>query len=249
MLNRKIECYLTVMNTYYINAAVKPPEHIAPRLPAWVNRFPALLQLDDPAWIEVANRARQLVLPARTTVFREGEGWKHFLFVTDGELRIYKSFENGRELVLYRVHSGETCCLSAAVLFGGGLYTATGITEAETRVAVLAARDFQSAFSHSEGFRNFICSSFGRRFDDFVSLLESVTMRHIDVRLARWLLNRSNGTGSVDVSHRELACELGTAREVISRHLKEFESRGWVGLARKNIEIIDFTAMRRLAYQ
>jgi CRP/FNR family transcriptional regulator len=218
------------------------------RLPAWVDAFPELARIADPAWIEVAGRARQLVLPAGTEMFREGDGWKHYLFVTEGVVRVYKSFENGRELVLYRVHGGETCCMTTSVLFGGGRFPANGVTETQTRAAVMQARDFRQAFRSSEGFRNFVCATLGRRIGDFVTLLESVTMRQVDVRLARWLVSHSDATDSVDVSHRELACELGTAREVISRHLKEFESRGWVGLGRKNIEIVDAPAIQAFAY-
>ncbi|MEZ5541932.1 MAG: Crp/Fnr family transcriptional regulator [Pseudomonadota bacterium] len=220
----------------------------APRhAPEWISQFPALAGVGDPTWMGIARRARELVIPAGTEIFREGGDWKQFLFVTAGTLRIYKAFENGRELVLYRVNSGEVCCLTATVLLGGGLYTANGIAEVETRVAALAVRDFRDAFNRSEGFRNFICTSLGRRFEDLVALLEAVTMRHIDVRLARWLINRRDAGGRIDASHRELARELGTAREVISRHLKDFESRGWVGLGRKHIEIIDPASLQALA--
>lgn len=222
--------------------------HDEPRPPAWVEQFPALTGISDPVWTEVARRAKQLVLPAGTDVFREGDGWKQFLFVTDGVLRVYKSFESGRELVLYRVRTGETCCMTATVMFGGGRYTANGVTETETRVAAIQARDFREAFNHSAGFRTYVCTMLGRRFEDFVALLESVTMRQVDVRLARWLISHSDDSVRVDVSHRELASELGTAREVISRHLKEFESRGWVGLGRKNIEIVDVPAIHAFAY-
>ncbi len=215
--------------------------------PPWVSAIPELARISDPVWIEVANRAKQMVLAAGTEVFREGDSWTQFLFVTEGVLRVYKSFENGRELMLYRVKRGETCCMTTSVMFGGGHYTANAVTETETRTALLSTRDFHHAFNQSSGFRDFICATFGNRLGDFVTLLESVTMRQIDVRLAKWLVNHSDGCTSVDVSHRELACELGTAREVISRHLKDFESRGWVELGRKNIAFVDVMAMQQLA--
>ena len=74
-------------------------------------------------------------------------------------------------------------------------------------------------------------------------LLESITARNVDIRLARWLLDNSANDNFVETSHRELAFELGTAREVISRHLKEFEDRGWVKRSRKQIDIIDQAAL------
>lgn len=236
-----------MINNYSL-AVAYPADEVPVPMPDWVSRFPELASIDDPAWRAVARRAKQLVLPAGTELFREGDSWKQFLFIADGELRVYKAFENGRELVLYRVHSGETCCLTTSVLFGGGRYTANAVTEVETRAVIIPARDFREVFSNSDAFRQYVCATFGRRIDDFVALLESVTMRQVDIRLARWLISRNSMSGSVDVSHRELACELGTAREVISRHLKDFESRGWVSLGRKNIEIVNAPSLRRFAY-
>lgn len=236
-----------MINNYSL-ATANPPDEAQASMPGWVSSFPELASIDDPVWRTATRRARQLVLPAGTEVFREGDSLKQFLFITAGTLRVYKAFENGRELVLYRVRGGETCCLTTSILFGGGRYTANGVTEVETRAAVIPARDFREAFDNSEAFRQYVCTTFGKRLDDFVTLLESVTMRQVDIRLARWLISHGDLTGSVDVSHRELACELGTAREVISRHLKDFESRGWVGLGRKNIEIVNAPAMQVFAY-
>jgi len=215
-------------------------------LPAWLEYFPELQKISDTVWMEVTGRAKEVVLPAGQEVFREGDACKQYIFVLAGATRVYKSFESGREMVLYRLQAGETCSLTTSVLLAGGAYPANAVTEEETRAVVIPIRDFQLAFDQSKLFRDFVCSTFGGHVRDLVMLLEAVSMRHVDVRLARWLLDKSAGSGNVEASHRELAFELGTAREVISRHLKDFETRGWVALQRRNIVLQNIREMQAL---
>ena len=77
-------------------------------------------------------------------------------------------------------------------------------------------------------------------------LLESIATRNVDVRLARYLLENKSDENFVEASHKVLAFELGTAREVVSRHLKDFEANGWVKLSRKNIELLNMDEMYQL---
>ena len=216
------------------------------KLPEWVQTFPELSGLDDPVWNEVASRASEVVLPADQVVFREGNTCKNYIFVISGATRVFKGFESGRELVLYRLHEGETCSLTTSVLLAGGRYPANAVTEAETRAVLIPSRDFHKVFNSSQEFRGYVCRIFGGRIRDMIMLLESITLRNVNIRLARWLLDNRTANHAVDVTHRELAYELGTAREVISRHLREFEKQGWVSLSRKSIELLDIAAMEDL---
>ncbi len=213
--------------------------------PVWVRKFPDLYEVDDPAWIEVAQNAKHAVVPANYRVFREGDACRNYILVIDGATRVFKSFETGREMVLYRLQAGQTCILTTSVLLAGGMYPADALTDAETEVVLIPAADFHRAFDLSKGFRDYVCRSFGGRIHQLIMLLEAVVIRHVDVRLARWMLaNHSNG--EVVCSHRELAFELGTAREVVSRQLKDFEKQGWVSLSRKSIRILDAGALAGL---
>lgn len=215
-------------------------------LPEWVKSFPELDNLDDPAWIEVAMRAQEVTLPADHEVFREGHSCSNYIFVINGATRVYKEFESGREIVLYRLRQGETCSLTTSVLLAGGRYPANAVTEAETHAVLIPARDFHKVFNASQVFRDYVCHVFGGRIRDMIMLLEAVTMRNVNVRLARWLLDNRTPGDLVEASHRELAYELGTAREVISRHLRDFERLGWVSLSRKSIELHDILALQGL---
>lgn len=215
-------------------------------MPNWVRHFPELNNLSDPVWIEAAARAREVVLPAGTEFVREGDACQNFVFVIDGAARVYKNFENGRELMLYRMQGGETCSLTTAVLLAGVRYPANAITEADTRAVLISATDFYHLFDASRAFRDYVCRVFGGRICDMIMLLEAVTMRNVNVRLARWMLDNCTNDNIVEVSHREMANELGTAREVISRHLRDFEKQGWVALSRKNIRLMDLDSLTGL---
>mgnify|MGYP001548867675 FL=1 len=215
-------------------------------LPEWVKTFPELERLDDPEWIEVASRAETVVLPPDYEVFREGDECRNYIFVLDGATRVYKSFESGREMVLYRLNKGETCSLTTSVLLAGGRYPANAVTEMETRAVLIPEKEFHRIFNSSREFRDYACCVFGGRIRDMIMLLEAVTNRNVNIRLARWLLENRSPEDTVEASHRELAFELGTAREVISRHLRDFEKNTWVRLSRKNVELLDIQAMHDL---
>ncbi|UCB55655.1 MAG: Crp/Fnr family transcriptional regulator [Thiotrichales bacterium] len=215
-------------------------------VPEWVSKFPLLKDVRDDAWLETANRAKEVTLPANYEVFHDGDPCENYIFVVDGATRVYKSFENGREMLLYRLQAGETCSLTTSILLAGGKYTANAMTEAETRAVIIPISIFHDTFDKSKGFRDFVCSTFGGRIRDFIMLLESIATRNVDVRLARYLLENKSEGDTVEASHKVLAFELGTAREVVSRHLKDFEANGWVNLSRKSIQLVNMDKMGQL---
>ena len=217
--------------------------NIEAHVPEWVSKFPLLRDVNDDAWLETARRAKEVVLPAKYEVFHDGDPCENYIFVVDGATRVYKSFENGREMLLYRLQAGETCSLTTSILLAGGKYTANAMTEAETRAVIIPIQIFHDTFDKSKGFRDFVCTTFGGRIRDFIMLLESIATRNVDVRLARYLLENRSEHDAVEASHKVLAFELGTAREVVSRHLKDFEANGWVSLSRKSIELINTDEM------
>jgi CRP/FNR family transcriptional regulator len=226
--------------------AKQKTENSMPELPAWLEKFTALRDEDDPVWLDVARRAKEVTLPADYEVFHEGDHCRNYIFVINGATRVFKAFESGREMVLYRLQAGETCSLTTSVLLAGGLYPANAKTEAETHAVLVPERDFHRAFDSSKVFRDYVCTVFGGRIRDMIMLLEAVTMRNVEVRLARWLIDNRTISDSVEASHRELAYELGTAREVISRYLKDFENKGWVSLSRKYVGLTDVDALNEI---
>jgi CRP/FNR family transcriptional regulator len=125
-------------------------------------------------------------------------------------------------------------------------YGAEGIAETDVAALQLPGGTFQDLLAVSAPFRRFVFSAYATRVADLLMLIDAVAFGRIDARLARRLLTRADNSGIVVATHMDLATELGTAREVISRQLKEFERAGWVDAARGRVRVIDSDALRRI---
>lgn len=206
--------------------------------------FPALAKLDAGSARILEQGFRLVDIPAGTVLFRDGSDCASYLLVLDGAVRVQKVAENGREIVLYRVERGQSCVLTTnCLLGGGGLYAAEGIAETAVRALVLPASVFRSLLGASAGFRDFIFSVYAARIADLLLLIEEVAFGRIDVRLAAWLRGRAGDGQDISATHQEISVELGTAREVVSRQLKEFERRNWVELHRGRVRVTDAAAL------
>ena len=185
--------------------------------------------------------------PAGHRLFSRGTPCNHFLVVLEGDVRVQVTSSSGREIVLYRLHPGETCVMTTSCLLGRSRYCAEGIAESDLRYAAIAANDFGRLLAESSAFRTFVFSTLGTRFAELIHRVEEVSLERIDTRLARFLLHHASPADrTVRTTHQRIAAELGSAREVISRQLKNFEESGWISLRRGRITILDDCGMRSL---
>lgn len=212
-----------------------------------LDAFPLLGGLEPDALAVLRQSAARLEIPRGTVLFQPGSLCQSFLMMIEGSVRVQMLSETGREIVLYRVGRGETCILTTVCLMTRQDYSAEGVAETDLRALALASRPFQDLLARSAVFREFVFASFGSRLNGFMMLVEEVAFRRIDLRLARFLLDHRDARGALDTTHQALAVELGTAREVVSRQLKEFERRGLVDLARGHILLRDPAALERLS--
>jgi CRP/FNR family transcriptional regulator len=210
-------------------------------------QFPALATLAPAALRLLAESARRVELPAGARAFEIGAACEHYLMVAAGRVRVQLLSESGREIVLYRVAGGETCVLTTACLLGHERYAADAIAETDVTALIVPSDSFERLLVESKPFRDFVFMAHAARITSLMVLVEEVAFGQIDVRLARRLLERSEPSGTLPLTHHALAAELGTAREVVSRRLKEFERRSWIRLERGNIEIRDPEGLAQLA--
>lgn len=205
--------------------------------------YPVLAALPTAARQSLQQHAQVIGVAAGAVVFDELQACQGFPFVLSGSLRVVKAAPNGRELPLYRVTPGETCIISSACLLGHAPYNARGIAETETRLLLLPNADFQALLGEA-AFRDFIFQLFSERIADLMQLIEEVAFRKLDQRLAALLLGKGQ---RLHVTHQQLADELGSVREIVSRLLKGFAEQGLVALAREQVDILDPTGLRRVA--
>ena len=187
-----------------------------------------------------------VVMRRGEAMFRAGDACTRFFVLREGVVKVQAVSRTGREIVLYRVNPGDVCMMTAASLMNGMPYRADGVVETDARMQLLSAADFDRRLATDEVFRKFVLSSLATRMHGVVRLLQDVAFEGLGGRLAALLLARSSVDGVVRDTHEALALELGSAREVVSRRLKRFEQKGWVKLARGQLDVTDTAALQRL---
>lgn len=205
--------------------------------------YPALGGLGDEALEAVLGRVQLLRVPAGTPMFGEGSPCRQFPLVLEGSIRVAKSSE-GRELQLYRVVPGESCVLTGGCLVGGRDYPATGVVEQDARLVVLPKPVFDELLATHAPFRQYVFSLFAERLTELMALVEAVAFHKLDRRLAGALLGRGR---LVVITHQQLADEVGSVREIVTRVLRSFADQGLVRLSRGSVEVLDAGGLRRVA--
>ena len=213
----------------------------------WLEQFPGLQRLPaDPLAILVRNSVI-ISLPAGSRIYGPGQAPENYMLMLEGNVRVQQVSDGGREIVLYRVTAGESCALTTACLMGYEDYLAEAIAETEVRAVAIPRATFDDLIAQSAEFRRFVFTAFSVRVTNLFRIIDDVAFSRMDLRLAHKLIELSNGADSVSVTQQQLAAELGSAREVISRILSEFQRRGLVTLSRGAISINHRSALENMA--
>ena len=214
----------------------------------WIESYQPLAGLDAPT------RGRLLALklrhaPAGATLFAPGSSCQGFVLVLAGSVRVDMTGRGGRSLTLYRVGPAETCVQTTLCMLGDSFYTAEGVAETGIDFVVVPPTLFEQAMATSDGFRRFVFSRFAVRLGEMMRLLETIAFVRVDARLAAVMTARADRAGAavIEATHQQLAEEVGTAREVVSRQLDSFRRDGLVALKRGRIEILEPARLAALA--
>lgn len=183
-------------------------------------------------------------LPAGTQVFAEHQPCQGFPLLVEGSIKVVKLAASGRELLLYRVVPGGSCIISSSCLLGHSDYNARGIAETPITLLALPVASFATLMLEHTPFRDFVFHLFAERIAELMQLVEEVAFARLDQRLAKLLLARKDDL--LHVTHQQLADELGSVREIVSRLLKGFAAQGLVALGREQLQIIDRAGLQKL---
>lgn len=212
----------------------------------WITQFQGLAALAPSLRTRLTARSEVITLPKDTVIFSPHTPPNRLLFLLNGTVRVQKLSEQGREIVLYRVHAGESCVMTTACLLAYEEITAEGIAETDVTAAAIPKAIFDETIAQSSTFREFVFSAYARRITELFHVIEEIAFQRIDIRLAEKLLQLQDDNQQIRTTHQQLAAELGTAREVISRQLNDFQRRGWITLTRGMIAINTPTALQHL---
>ncbi len=186
-------------------------------------------------------------IPAGACAFLEGDHSSHVAFVLKGSLRVIKIGESGREILLYRVLPGESCILQLSSVLAGVGYPATAIVENEAEAVMIPAERFKHWINESQSLRDFVYGNLTKRISAMMALVEEIAFKRMDVRLIELLLSKTSAEQRViKMTHEEIAGELGTAREVISRLLKNLENDAFLELSRGKIELTNRNGLQSI---
>ena len=214
---------------------------------SWIDRFEGLSKLPADLRETLEKGSKVIDVPAGTEVFAPGSSPDNLLLLLEGTVRVQQKSDTGREVFLYRVHAGESCVLTTACMLAFEDYSADGVAETDVRAVAIPRKTFDDLAARSAEFRNFIFRAYSRRITDLFTLIDDIVFQRMDVRLAAKLLELAGDGDTVNATHQVLSTELGTAREVISRTLSEFQRRGWVEQSRGTVHIVGRPGLERLS--
>ncbi|MES1197926.1 MAG: Crp/Fnr family transcriptional regulator [Chitinophagaceae bacterium] len=173
-------------------------------------------------------------------ILNENAYIKAIPIVTKGSIRVMRTDEDGREILLYYIKAGESCIMS----FLGGIHHDTSkvkaIAEEETEILFIPVDKVSSLIKENPEFLDYIFRLYHKRFEELLEVVNAVAFKKMDERLLNFIRKKCELTKShtLYVTHEQLANELGTARVVVSRLLKQMEDEGLVKLGRNKISLL-----------
>ena len=189
---------------------------------------------------EIESACTLVHLEVGKVLFFEGDACKQVGFVGQGSIRVSKIGETGREITLYHVNPGEGCVLNISCAFSDTGYPAMATIEIPTQMIIFPAMLFRDWMSRNE-IRSFVFELFSKRLSQVITLVEEIVFRKMDQRLAEFLVksfyNRGRPKRILRMTQEQIATEMGTAREVVNRLLKEFERVGAIASSRGRIQL------------
>ncbi len=212
-------------------------ERIVQALPILEHADPGLLR----EFQQTASFAR---IPRGRDVFIEGDQVDAIALLISGVVRVYKIGETGREITLYRFGNGESCILTANAILSQKSFPAVATVEKEAEAVMIPADTFRDWVRRYDLWREFVFELLSQRLSSVMEIVEEVAFHRLDVRVASLLTGRGLREDPIRITHQEIAAELGSSREVVSRILEDFSAQGMVEVSRGSIKILEREALQ-----
>ncbi len=178
-------------------------------------------------------------LPPDSILLKSGSYIKVIPLVISGKIKVIKTSDSDKEILLYHIMPAESCILSITASFNGEKSKVNALTETDTEIIIVPATKIKEWMNKYSSWRTFLMKLYNERLVELLSIVDEVAFKHVDYRLIERLKEKSdNNTKEIYITHQQLADELGTAREVVSRLLKKLENEGKIEIGRGKIKII-----------
>ncbi len=205
--------------------------------------LPGLQRAEAAMQREFQQSAYYARIPAGRDIFAEGDEVSAIALLLSGAVRVYKIGETGREITLYRFSSGESCILTANAILNHQVFSALATVEEDAEAVMIPADQFRDWVNRYDLWREFVFDLLSQRLASVIEIVEEVAFGRLDARVAAFLLQRSQDQNPIPITHQEIAAELGSSREVISRLLASLSNQGLIQLGRGLIDVLDADAL------
>jgi CRP/FNR family transcriptional regulator len=209
-----------------------------------VRVLPVLGHADPELMLEFQQKAFFAQIPKGQDVFLEGDQVDAIALLISGVVRVYKIGETGREITLYRFGNGESCILTANAILSQKNFPAVATVEQEAEAVMIPSESFRDWVRRYDLWREFVFDLLSERLSAVMAIVEEVAFRRMDTRVATFILEHSRLSDSIQITHQEIAAELGTSREVVSRILEDFSASGMVNVSRGMIKVLEREELR-----
>ncbi len=211
------------------------------------NIFTIFSDLPEEIRVSVNRDSSELRPDKGQIIIHKGDKIGGAFLLKSGTLRVYALDSNGNEKPIYNIVEGEICIFSVNCIFQKMLYPAWVSVDADnTHIISVPTVTFRNLYEHEHRVRDYIVDSLSQRIFELMSAIEDIAVLDVGQRINSLLVRLCPESHMLPISHQEIATQLGTAREVVSRHLKYLEESGYIVLSRMKIQINDPKALASL---
>jgi CRP/FNR family transcriptional regulator len=203
----------------------------------WKEQFPQF----EPGLIELIEKeAVQRSFNAGDIIMRTGQYIKSTVLVLEGRIKIYRENQDGGEFLMYYLQPGQACAVSMICAIQSGTSEIMAMAEDDSEVLMIPVHLMDDMMNQYKSWYQFVIQTYRGRFDELLSVVDNIAFRNMDERLEFYIKRyvEKAGKKNLEISHQQIADDLNSSREVISRLLKKMEQRGLVKLHRNMIELI-----------
>lgn len=206
--------------------------------------YPGFEMATDEVLADMIRVGRHKKLLAHQIMCSQGEKCQGFPLVLSGRVRVHAVGQNGREITLYRLRPGDSCILAISLILSHRLSPAYVEAETDAEVMQIPVEIFRTWFDKVPFWRMFVFGQLSDRLVDVIDMTNDTVFRRLDARIASYLLDAPSRVGAtLRTTHQDIASEVGSSREVVSRMLKVFENDGLLRLGRGLIHLLDQEAV------
>lgn len=181
-------------------------------------------------------------IPADTVLMYPGQYIRSTMLVLDGLIKIFREDDEGNEYFMYHLKPGDACALSMTCMVAREKSSISAKTVTDTLAIMVPIDKMEDWMSRYKSWYHFVINTYRNRFDDLLQTLDNIAFRNMDERLEFYLKKhaKSMNTNHIQLTHQQIAQELNSSREVISRLLKKLAERGKIIMNRNDIEILNW---------